>query len=278
MDRGERIGLGVATAGHVLLFGMLSAGLFAPAPPPRNPPAIDVDLVDAVALESRMTTPPAPAPAAQALDPGVSEPGATPQTSETRSPETQTPPSPTPASRIAPPGPAPTPSPPRAQPRPSAPPRPPAATTPRPAPAKPPPRAPRLGADFLKGLDDAPTPPRATPAPTGNAPLGPDAARALTAEINRQLRPFWRPPSGADADQLVTMLSVRLDRDGTVIGEPEVVGQRGLTPSNRAQAPLHAERAIQAVLRASPFRNLPPEHYDRWNWIKPLTFDARLAQ
>jgi hypothetical protein len=31
-------------------------------------------------------------------------------------------------------------------------------------------------------------------------------------------------------------------------------------------------------MRASPFRNLPPEYYDEWKWLQPLRFDARLAQ
>jgi outer membrane biosynthesis protein TonB len=277
MDRSERIGLSVATAGHGILIAVLSLGLFtAQKPPPLNPPAMDVDLVDAVALESRMNTPPAPAPAAQASEPGLSEPDAAPPL-----PAEPQPLAPPPASLPPPPKPIPAPAPARAQPKPA-----PAKTMPakvstpaKPAPAKaPPPRASRLGPDFLKGLDDAPAQPRATPAPIGSAPFGPDAARALTSEINRQLRPFWRPPSGADADLLVTLLSVRLDRTGAVIGEPEVVEQRGVNASNRAQASLHAERAVQAVMRASPFRNLPPEHYDQWNWIKPLRFDVRLAR
>ena len=76
----------------------------------------------------------------------------------------------------------------------------------------------------------------------------------------------------ADCD----MLEVRLDQNGNVIGTPEVIDQQGVTASNRPQAKLHAERAVQAVKLASPFRNLPGEFYDQWKWLRPLRFDARL--
>src|SRR5690606_31448300 len=139
--------------------------------------------------------------------------------------------------------------------------------TPKPAPA----RASRLGSDFLKGLDADTPSPRNAPATAGsNAPMSAVAARALNAEITRQIKPFWRPPSGADAEKLVTLLSVHLDQNGAVTGRIEVIGQEGITASNRAQADLHAERAVQAVMRASPFRDLPPEYYDQWKWLRPL--------
>ena len=53
MERAEKIGLGVATAAHVLLFGLLSAGfLSTPNPLKLNSPPMDVSLVDEVALKS----------------------------------------------------------------------------------------------------------------------------------------------------------------------------------------------------------------------------------
>ena len=106
--------------------------------------------------------------------------------------------------------------------------------------------------------------------------MGPAQKSALDAEIRRQLKPHWRPPSGADADRLVTLLEVRLDKSGALVGTPQVIDQQGVTASNRPQAKLHAERAIQAVKLAAPFRNLPPEFYDQWKWLRPLRFDARL--
>jgi outer membrane biosynthesis protein TonB len=268
MDRSERLGLGVSTAGHVLLFGALSLGLLQTSvtlPPPQQ--TIDVSIADDVALTSMTPNPSTAEPeAAQAPEIGAYEPDAAPS-------------EPVEAARVVEPEPAP-----RAierkrkpQPRQQAKPTPAKVTQP-PKPAPKPQRASRLGNDFLKGLDDAPPARNPAPAAGANAPMGQAAVRALNAEINRQIRPFWRPPSGADADRLVTLLSVHLDRNGGVVGQIEVVGQQGLTASNRAQADLHAERAVQAVMRASPFRNLPPEYYDEWKWLQPLRFDARLAQ
>ncbi len=309
MERSDRIGLGIATAGHVLLLAALSLGLLQrDVVIPPSPPVIDVTLADAVALESRTPTPAEPEQA-QAPEQGVTEPDAAPpppapEPAPVPQPRDVAPPPPAPAPKPKPqpapppPKPAPTPKPtpaPPPKPQPAAKPSPAKPAPAKPAPAKPAPaksnndtaapakpkappqRAPRLGADFLKGLNDAPA---AKPSTTSGAaaPMGAVAARALNAEINRQIKPYWKAPSGADADKLVTLLSVRLDRSGKVVGEIEVIDQQGITPSNRAQAALHAERAIQAVQRASPFQNLPAEYYDQWKWLKPLRFDARLAQ
>jgi len=65
MERAEKIGLGVATAGHVLLFGLLSAGFLAtPNPLKLKTPPMEVSMVDEVALQSTApqisTAPPPP--------------------------------------------------------------------------------------------------------------------------------------------------------------------------------------------------------------------------
>ena len=335
MERTEKIGLGVATAGHVLLFGLLSAGfLSTPNPLKLKSPPMDISLVDEVALEStapQISTQPPPASAA---------PEQGPTEDAKPAPEPAPAPEPTPAPPEPKPVPKPLPKPtppkpvakevPKPQPKP-APPKKEVAKTPakpKPAPEKPAPKAkpapekpaakakpapekpkaaaaapskaksdakgksdapakasgtgkadkPKgslLGKDFLKGIDTNDDAPR-KPAPPPAAAMGPAQKSALDAELRRQLKPHWRPPSGADADQLVTLLEVRLDKSGAVIGTPEVIDQQGVTASNRPQAKLHAERAIQAVKLASPFRNMPPEYYDQWKWLRPLRFDARL--
>src|SRR3546814_19869042 len=65
---------------------------------------------------------------------------------------------------------------------------------------------------------------------------------------SRQLKPHWKPPSGADAELLKTQLSVHLNRDGSLQGRPEVLDTTGVTASNKAQVSLHKERAVQAVI------------------------------
>lgn len=321
MDRAEKIGLGVATAGHVLLFGLLSAGFLAtPNPLKLNSPPMDVSLVDEVALKSMApqvsTQPPPPSvapdegPTEDAAPAPVPEPRPLPEPEPAPAPPPPTPAPPKPAAKAAPPKPAPappkkevpkaTPKPKPAAEKPAARPKPapekpkPAAAAPAKASQKPAPKAkanaparasgqgkadkPKgslLGKDFLKGIDTEADAPR-RPAPPPAAAMGPAQKAALDAEIRRQLKPHWRPPSGADADRLVTLLEVRLDQNGNVIGSPQVIDQQGVTASNRPQAQIHAERAIQAVKLASPFRNLPAEYYDQWKWLRPLRFDARL--
>lgn len=320
MERTEKIGLGVATAGHVLLFGLLSVGFLAtPNPLKLKTPPMEVSMVDEVALQST-----APKLSAEPPPPSVApEQGPTQDAAPAPEPE----PAPEPVPVPPKPQPKPTPAPPKPQPKaaPAKPkPAPPkkevakAAPKPKPAPEKPaPPKKPApekpkatapskpaakastkpaaktparasgqgkadkpkgslLGDDFLKGIDTSADAPRKPPAPAPATAMGPAQKAALDAELRRQLKPHWRPPSGADADRLVTLLEVRLDKSGAVIGTREVIDQLGVTASNRPQAKLHAERAIQAVKLASPFRNMPPEFYDQWKWLRPLRFDARL--
>ena len=288
MERAEKIGLGVATAGHVLLFGLLSAGFLAtPNPLKLNSPPMDVSLVDEVDLKSMApqvsTAPPPPSVAPEEGPTEDAAPAPVPAPEPTPAPP---PPKPAPKPKPAPEKPAPKPKPTPPKPKPAA-----AAPTPAQQKAKPKtntpparasgqgkaekPKGSLLGRDFLKGIDTDADAPR-KPAPPPAAAMGPAQKAALDAEIRRQLKPHWRPPSGADADQLVTLLEVRLDPNGRVIGAPEVIDQLGVTASNRPQAQLHAERAIQAVKLASPFRNLPPEFYEQWKWLRPLRFDARL--
>lgn len=272
MERAEKIGLGIATAGHVLLFGVLSVGfLSTPNPLKLRTPPIEVQLVDEVGLE--MAEPKISREemrASQAPEVGPTEDA---EPAPMRPAEAE----PTPAPPKIEPTPAPKPAE-KAKPKPAPPKK--SEARPQPAKAKPQPekraRGSRLGDNFLKGIQ--------TERQTGTA-VTPPAEKmssaqvaSLNAEIYRQLKPFWKPPSGADAELLKTQLSVYLNRDGSVRGQPEVVGTTGITASNEGQVQLHQERAVQAVMRASPFKNLPPEFYDEWKWLKPLNFDGRLAR
>ncbi|RIV84458.1 energy transducer TonB, partial [Aurantiacibacter xanthus] len=127
----------------------------------------------------------------------------------------------------------------------------------------------RIGADFLEG-SSASTGTRGSPAAT----FGQTERAALSSAITRALRPNWTAPSGVDADQLVTVVAWKLNRDGTLNGQPRCIGQRGITDSNRPQAQLHCERAIRAVQLAN-FSSLPEQFYSRWNDLE-WEFDRRL--
>jgi outer membrane biosynthesis protein TonB len=89
-----------------------------------------------------------------------------------------------------------------------------------------------------------------------------------------KMKPFWKAPTGADAELLRTHLMITLNRNGT-IAKIEVVEQTGVTDSNLAQKALHAERATRAVQRAAPF-DLPADLYDKWRLLGPIIFDKKL--
>lgn len=299
MDRAERTGLAIALVGHGALFTALTIGLSTPPDLPKIvTPPVEVTLTSDIAAQSSSPaktepTPPAPAPAtSRAEAPTPPAPLAAPP------PVAAAPmrPRPLPPIEAAPSPPAPRPKPtPKAETSAKLPPR---AKT-QPAKAKPVTtepterRRPGLSKSIVTGLADpvatdvpakAPTKGKASNAAPASQPVSVPATQmtgaqkaSLNSLIFTQLKPHWRPPSGADAELLVTQLSVRLNRDGSLAADPEVVVQRGINDSNRAQARLHADRAIQAVRRAAPF-TLPSQYYDGWKWLNPLTFDGRLSR
>jgi hypothetical protein len=249
-----------------------------------TPERMTVTISDEVGMTST-----SPEPAAQAA------PDVAPDLGEPAPPE-PVPPPPQPMARPEPPKPVPQaapiprpaprpivrPTPPRPQPsaRP-APPRPQPATRPAAQPsarpvARPPQNAgaSRIGSDFLKGVQGAQSTGQSRTPPA--AAIGPAVQASLRSEISRQLKPHWTAPQGADAELLVTLVRLRLNRDGSLAGAPEVVGQSGETPSNAAQKARHAEQAIRAVRLAAPFK-LPTEFYAAWQTVTSR-FDRKLSQ
>ena len=286
LKREERAGLLVALALHA---GLAAALLLRPTPKPLPlPERITVNLSDVVALTST-----APQPEAKAA------PDAAPKIGEAVSP----PPPPQPVAKpvVQPkalPVPVPLPKPKaEAKPQSTAKPEPAPKPVPKPAPAKhdrkvpdpiadalataqgkaskKPAGASRIGADFLKGV------PAGQPAGKAAAPgakvAGPEVKAALEASLSRQIKPHWRVPQGVDTDELVTVLTFDLNKDGTLASGPRVLQQSGVTDSNRAQAARHAEQAIRAVKLAVPFL-LPPQYYDAWKHVARFRFDRKLSQ
>lgn len=187
MERAERIGLGVATVGHVLLFGILSLGLVTRAklPPPRNEP-IDVVLVDAIGLRSA-------APDAAQEAPAPSEAPAIAKPEEAIAPEPAPPepkpaPAPAPTPKPTPPKPAPPKPAPKPEPKPTPRPEPKPAPRPEPKPApKPVPKP-------------APTPkPTPKPAPAKPAPAKSAPAKAAEAEKSAPAKPAAAAPAKTKA-------------------------------------------------------------------------------
>lgn len=267
----ERFGLGVAILAHI---GLLAVLLFRPPPGDivKPPDRIEVTISDEVGLTS--TSPEPMAAAAPDVAPTIGE---------------QAPPEPEMA-EPAPIEPAPVTQPQRPRPAPvaAARPTPRPVTQPRSQPAPPPRRTEtpvrrppaktggsRVGNDFLEGTPGAQESGRST-SPRA-ATIGPSVRSALSGAITRQLKPHWAAPQGADAEQLVTILSWNLNPDGSLAGTPRVVRQEGINDANQAQASRHAEQAIRAVQLAAPF-DLPSEYYDGWKRISSFGFDKRLSQ
>jgi outer membrane biosynthesis protein TonB len=267
MDRAERTGLGIAVAGHAALLGAIALGVGPTILPAPQSDPIEVSFVDEVALESTSPTPAAEAPA-----PKLAEVPAPVQLSE---------PPPMP---VIQPTPRPVPPPPSPQPR--AVPQPKAVVRPgpqRPAPAQPKAKAQPKQAQtksggrlsgLLNGLTDSDSPGRSTTPPAQKA--GAAVQASLARAVRDQLKPHWKAPTGADAEQLRTELSIWLSKSGSVT-RVEVIRTTGQTGSNRPQVKLHQEQAVRAVRLASPFR-LPAEYYEAWKHLSPIGFDKRLSQ
>lgn len=239
MERAEKIGLGVAGAGHVLLLAALSTHWLSADPLVLDNEPIEISIADEVALRS------AAPKIADAPPPAASEPDNEP-------PSEPTPPAPRetladPVPDIAP------------KTKPVAPPKNASST---PAKAKPS-RGLRLDTSEWNTPSSGANPQVKPSAGVPASSIGPEQKSALGAEIRRQIKPFWKAPTGADADLLRTVVSVRLARDGSLVGDPQIVSTTGQTASNRGQVSLHQEQALKAVRLAAPFR-LPPDLYDGW--------------
>lgn len=265
MDRAETTGLGIAVAGHAALLAGIALGLGPTSlPVPKSDP-IEVSFVDEVGLESTSPTPASEAPA-----PKLADVPAPVQLSE---------PPPMPVIQ-------PTPAPPPPRPQPRAAPQPKAMARPQPprtAPAqpkeKPQPKQVRTKSGgrlngLLNGITDSDSPGRSTTPPAQKA--GAAVQASLARAVRDQIKPHWKAPTGADAEQLRTELSIWLSKSGSV-SRVEVIRTTGQTGSNRPQVKLHQEQAVRAVRLASPFR-LPAEYYDAWKHLSPIGFDKRLSQ
>ena len=259
----EKLGLAVAFGAHVALVAVLALHAMRAPPVIPMPERMTVSLADDVALTSTAPDPSQDSRAAIA-----------PTLSDTPAPVAESVPDPEPLPRITPePVPRPTAAPPKPKPSPKPQPMPTPKPQPKPAP-KPKGGAAQVGSNFLEGLSDN---------RTGNdsrmpaSQIGAGVKASLFSQIARQIRPNWKPPSGADADKLVTIIKFRLNPDGTLSGRPQVMGQRNVNDANRSQAGRHAELAVRAVELAAPF-DLDPKYYEAWKNVGPLDFDWKLSQ
>jgi outer membrane biosynthesis protein TonB len=95
--------------------------------------------------------------------------------------------------------------------------------------------------------------------------LGPSELAALDSAVGRLVRGKWqgRVPQGPDAEKLVTRVTFSLNPNGTLKGEPRVLGTVGITDLNRNQVGRHQEEAIRAIKLVGRFQlpfDVPTNH------------------
>lgn len=252
----EKIGLGAAVLLHGALVGVLAMQTMR-SEVSVFPERINVSLATDVGLEaaapdpvseSRMASAPTldinPAPAPDAAKP---EPA-------TRTAQTQ-PPKPTTRTTTQQPAPS------RERTRPDRMPPKQANTTPRQT-------APKTGGgpSFDEAFRDGAGTSRNTDETRAPAPkYGPSELASLDSAIGRQVKIKWqgRVPQGPDAEKLVTRVRFKLNPDGTLAGEPQVVNTVGITDLNRNQVARHREEAVRAVKLVGTFKvpfPVPADH------------------
>lgn len=70
-------------------------------------------------------------------------------------------------------------------------------------------------------------------------------------------------PGMADAQDVRIKVTMQLDQNGDIIGEPEVTAEGGSEAARRALA----GGARRAIMKSRPFKGLPPEKYDAWSEV-----------
>src|SRR3546814_4597996 len=128
------------------------------------------------------------------------------------------------------------------------------------------PRGSRLGDDFLKGITDQASDSKSqTPRASS---VSPQVLAGLEAAIRRQIQPCAdrQVNPGPGANEIVTVLNLRLNRNGTLAAEPRVVRPEGVDSSNGRYSRPVSDLGLAAVKGCSPL-NLPQEYYQTSNEI-----------
>lgn len=92
--------------------------------------------------------------------------------------------------------------------------------------------------------------------------------------IRSQIAKCWNVPAGAkDAHELIVVLVLDLEQDGTVI-KVALADESKARYSRDSFFRAAADSAMRAVRQCSPLKNLPPEKFQTWRSME-LTFDPK---
>jgi len=264
MDRAEKLGLGAAVGGHVVLLGAMALGLMMSAEPVTKPEAISVSLVGEIADVSTApdaiqeeSAPPAPAEAEPV------EPPPSPSMQIERPVEKpQAKPVPKPLPRETPP-------PAKVATKKVAVKQPPAKTNTAPAksgkgttPAKPGGLS-KSFEDSINAIGKAPGAGKAVGTPA--AKTASEVRRSVSVSLASQIRSRVRAcaPSGVEINKIETFVTLNLEPSGRLTSV-RFDKQVGVNDSNQPQAAPLKDCILQAVRAASPFEGLDPEYHDVW--------------
>ncbi len=245
MDRVEKVGLGAAIGGHVILLGAFGLGLLASADTVKKQESISVSLVGEIADVS--TAPDA-----------IQEESAPPATGDTA--PSEPPPAPTPVMPIE---------------KPVAKPlqKPAAKVAAKDAPVKQPPTKAATPAkpgglsrnfeDSINNIGKAPGAGKAVGTPA--AKTATEVRRSVGISIAGQIRSrvLACAPSGIDINKIETFVTLSLEPSGKLTSV-RFDKQVGVTDSNQPQAGPLKDCILQAVRAASPYDGLDPEYHDVW--------------
>ena len=268
MDRAEKIGLGTAVGGHVLLFGALSLGLLMSTDRIEKPKALSVSLVgeisDVSTAPDAIQEEPAPAPAAE-VDSEPAPPEPTPERVVIEKPlerAVKKPVEPPAKKVVTPPAKTAVKKPPVKQQ--------PAKTATKQVTKQTPTKTSAKQGGFSKSFEDSisavgKTSGSGKAVGTPAAKSATEVRRTVNAALGPQIKPYLRScaPSGIDVNKIETYVTLSLDKSGRLTGV-SFNKQTGVNDSNRTQSGPVKDCIMQAVRAASPYSGLDAEYYDVW--------------
>lgn len=105
-----------------------------------------------------------------------------------------------------------------------------------------------------------------SPASTGSTKpsTGAKLSQSEMDALRGQIAKNWSTIAGLEGlEGMIIRVTMKLDRSGEIVGEPEVSSSGG---SDTARRTMEAS-ARRAVLRSAPFTNLPADKYDTWSEV-----------